>query len=59
VVAVERLGTGFQRGRFFFMERASSRTRVLSSIATNLQQTGAYRNTGRGELFIEDFVGAK
>jgi hypothetical protein len=58
VVVVERLSTNFARGPFFFIEHAASRTLVLSSIAVNFQQTAAYRNTGKGPLFIEDVVGA-
>ena len=58
VVVFERVATGFARGPFWFLEHASSRTLVLSSISVNLQQTGSYRNSGTGPLFIEDVVGA-
>ena len=58
VVVVERMATGFARGPFYFMEHAARRTLVLSSIAVNFDQTGAYRSTGPGDLFIEDVVGA-
>jgi len=58
VVVFERIATNFARGPFFFMEHASKRTLVLGSVSVNLQQTGAYRNSGTGALFIEDVVGA-
>ncbi len=57
-VVVERMSTNFARGPFFFMEHASSRALVMASISVNFQQTGAYRNTGSGPLFIDDVVGA-
>ena len=57
LVVFERVSTNFARGPFCFLEHASSRTLVLSSIAINFQQTGSYRNTGTGALFIDDVVG--
>ena len=63
VVIVERMGTDFSRGKFLFMEHASSRTLVMSALWINFH-TGVmdgttYRNDpqkGTGKLFIEDVV---
>jgi len=57
VVVMERIETDFSGGPFYFMEHASKRTLVLTSIAVNFQGAASYRNTGTGDLFIEDVVG--
>jgi hypothetical protein len=56
-VVIERIETDFSGGPFYFIEHASKRTLVLSSIAVNFQGAASYRNTGTGDLFIEDVVG--
>lgn len=57
VVVIERLTTDFSEGPFYFMEHAAKRTLVMSALMVNFQGSDAYRNTGSGDVFIEDVVG--
>ncbi len=57
VVRFEGISTDFSN-RVQLMEHAASRTLVMSRVMCNFQGGGiTYRNTGRGDLFIEDVVG--
>ncbi len=56
-VAFEGIATDFTN-RVQLMEHAASRTLVMRRVMCNFQGSGvSYRNTGRGDLFIEDVVG--
>ncbi len=56
-VFVEGLATDFSSGPFVFLEHAASRALVLGQLMINFQGARAYRNTGSGDLYIEDVVG--
>lgn len=58
VVSVERLDTDFSGGPFYFIDHASTRTLVLRQLQCNFQGAACYRNSGSGDLFIEDVVGS-
>lgn len=56
-VVIERLRTDYANGPFFFLEQASERTLILRDVVVDFQGPDAYRNTGRGPVFIENMVG--
>ncbi|MBI5835210.1 MAG: discoidin domain-containing protein [Armatimonadetes bacterium] len=58
VVSLERLDTDFSGGPFWFISHDARRTLVLRQIQCNYQGAACYRNTGTGDLFIEDVVGS-
>ncbi len=56
-VRFEGIATDFT-DRVQLMEHAAGRTLVMSRVMCNFQGSGvSYRNTGRGDLFMEDVVG--
>ncbi len=58
VVSLERLDTDFSGGPFWFISHDAARTMVLRQIQCNYQGAACYRNTGSGDLYIEDVVGS-
>ncbi|MGQ9588772.1 MAG: glycosyl hydrolase family 28-related protein, partial [Planctomycetota bacterium] len=57
VVSVEWIDTDFSGGPYWFLEHASKRALVLRRLGINFQAAEAYRNSGTGDLYIEDVVG--
>lgn len=57
MVSVEWIDTDFSGGPYWFLEHASKRALVLRRLGINFQAAEAYRNTGTGDLYLEDVVG--
>jgi len=55
-LTIDSLSTGYGGGKLWLFQNDADRTVVLRDLQTNLW-FGTYRNTGTGDLFIENVVG--